>query len=535
MAPRTVYANLTDGLNPFSLFDQSFADAGNLGMIPCTATGTNALTLTPIPTSFAPNISAPPQQLQNFTFVAPATSTGALTVKVISTTGAASFFNLYKEDGATQASTGDLVLNVLYGIAYNSALNSSAGGYQITFPITSILNPVISGATISNSTITTSTYNGNTWTAGTGILTIAALKTLTVSNSLTFTGTDGNSFAFPAGSDTVVTLSATQALVNKTINGNTLTAGTWTLTGGSAKTLTFNNSLTLAGTDGTTMTFPGTSDIVVTLGASQALTNKTLTSPTLTSPTISGGSHTAMTGLALRDTSAAFDLTFVATSSPALTAGRTLTFNIENVSEAINLNGSLTFGSNFTTSGAFPLTLTTTASTNVTLPTTGTLATLGGVETFTNKTLTTPTINQGNLVGTTTNDNASSGVVGEYVESPIASGSAVALTSATGKTVTSISLTAGDWDVDVSAYFTATGNITTITAGLSTTTNTIDTTVGRWAQLILSLSAPPTLWCAVPPYRLSLSTTTTIYFVAQSTFSTGANSAFGLIRARRVR
>jgi hypothetical protein len=35
MAPRTVYANLQDGLQPFSLWDQSLADMGNLGVIPC--------------------------------------------------------------------------------------------------------------------------------------------------------------------------------------------------------------------------------------------------------------------------------------------------------------------------------------------------------------------------------------------------------------------------------------------------------------------------------------------------------------------
>lgn len=49
-------------------------------------------------------------------------------------------------------------------------------------------------------------------------------------------------------------------------------------------------------------------------------------------------------------------------------------------------NGStLTTAANFTTSGAFALTLTQTAATNVTLPTTGTLATLAGAETLTTK------------------------------------------------------------------------------------------------------------------------------------------------------
>lgn len=40
------------------------------------------------------------------------------------------------------------------------------------------------------------------------------------------------------------------------LNGNTFTTGTYTLTGVAGKTLTFSNTLTFAGTDATTMTFP---------------------------------------------------------------------------------------------------------------------------------------------------------------------------------------------------------------------------------------------------------------------------------------
>lgn len=57
----------------------------------------------------------------------------------------------------------------------------------------------VTGGSYAGATITTSTYNGNTWTAGTGTLTLGAGKTATISNTLTFTGTDGSSAAFGAG------------------------------------------------------------------------------------------------------------------------------------------------------------------------------------------------------------------------------------------------------------------------------------------------------------------------------------------------
>lgn len=154
------------------------------------------------------------------------------------------------------------------------------------------------------------------------------------------------------------------------------------------------------------------------------------------------------------------------------------------------------------------------------------------------------TINDnGQFVGTATNDNANAGNVGEYVESVIASGSAVALTTATAKDITTISLTAGDWDVEFIPEFTGGGTTTVnyLVGSVSLTANTLDQTNGRFIAHNFSAG---TLFNAVPggffgfagiTVRLSLASTTTIHAVAQAAFGTSTCSGYGVLRARRVR
>jgi hypothetical protein len=124
---------------------------------------------------------------------------------------------------------------------------------------------------------------------------------------------------------------------------------------------------------------------LVSLTASQALTNKTLTSPTITAPTITGAAI-----LSLDDSDSAFNLALASTST--LTSDKTITFDSENGNRTIRLAGDLVTASSVTTTGANPLTFATTGTTSVTLPTTGTLATLAGSETLSSKTISSPTV-----------------------------------------------------------------------------------------------------------------------------------------------
>lgn len=136
------------------------------------------------------------------------------------------------------------------------------------------------------------------------------------------------------------------------------------------------------------------------------------------------------------------------------------------------------------------------------------------------------------IVGTTTNNSANAGSVGEYGN---VLGSAVALTTATNANITSQSLGAGDWDVWASISYNNPGttNIASVTAGVSTTSAAFagDPTMLRMANQGAGFSVGG----AIPQQRLLLSGATTVYCVAQASFTVSTLTATCQLHWRRRR
>lgn len=134
------------------------------------------------------------------------------------------------------------------------------------------------------------------------------------------------------------------------------------------------------------------------------------------------------------------------------------------------------------------------------------------------------------VVGTTTNDSAAAGSVGELLT---ATGSGVAMTSTVAVNITSLSVTAGDWDIWAWFDFTESAfAYTRCEASVSTTsatTGATPTTIGSSALLASEYKGP------VVAQRFSFSGTTTVYLVGKCTFGSGTSTAGGTIYARRRR
>lgn len=126
-----------------SQLDTVFTQVGNLGIIPCAITGTDALVLTPT-AGRTPTITAYFQGLQVAGTVV-ATNTTTMTARV----GALAILNVYKDSpsGPVACSGGEAIIGCAIALRYNSALNGGAGGWHL------ISNTGYSGGTISGAVV----------------------------------------------------------------------------------------------------------------------------------------------------------------------------------------------------------------------------------------------------------------------------------------------------------------------------------------------------------------------------------------------
>lgn len=142
------------------------------------------------------------------------------------------------------------------------------------------------------------------------------------------------------------------------------------------------------------------------------------------------------------------------------------------------------------------------------------------------------------LLGTTTNDNATAGNVGQHTESV---GTDAVFNPGTDvfSDLGSLSLTAGDWDVTGFAGFYNNPSLTYISVfiGLVSGNNQTGQLYGNNGVLMFSAAGVnETVMGSIPVYRMSLAATTTVYLKAAIGYPSGTPHVVGWrISARRVR
>lgn len=287
----------TGGLRTITLPDAS----GTVTVLGNTTTGSGAIVLATSPTFVTPILGTPASgTLTNCTGLPISTGVSGLG------TGIATFL-------ATPSSAN-----------LAAAVTDETGSGALVFGTTpTITTPVLNGTPTGTGVATAATVstlalrdtNGNLTTVNflegySTTATAAGTTTLTVSSNNTqyFTGATTQTVQMPdvttlalgqswwivnlstgavtvnsSGGNAIVILAAGTSAEITCIATSGTTAASWnamyigtSIT--SAKKLSVSNTLTLAGTDGTTMTFPSSSDTVVTLTATQTLTNKRVTS-----------------------------------------------------------------------------------------------------------------------------------------------------------------------------------------------------------------------------------------------------------------
>jgi hypothetical protein len=349
-------------------------------------------------------------------WVCTATQSGTINVTAMPWVQFSGTNTYYAGTGLTLASNTFSITNTgVSASTYGSASIVPVLAVNAQGQITSASNSTISiapsqiNATIPNSGLTNSsiTVNGNAIALG-GSATITAINpfALTIGTGLTGTSYNGSVATTIAIDSTVVTLSGSQTLTNKTLTAPVIS--TITNTG--------------------TLTLPTTSDTLVGRATSDTLTNKTIAAG---SNTITGLTNSNLSGTAgITNANLANSSITVNSTSISLGSSGTITANTTNV---------LTIGTGLSGTSF-------NGSTAVTIANTGVLSFSAGTTGFTPSTATTGAITLGGTLGLSNGGtNASLTAVAGAV--PYSTASALALTAAgtTGQVLTSQGTSAPIW------------------------------------------------------------------------------------------
>lgn len=145
-------------------------------------------------------------------------------------------------------------------------------------------------------------------------------------------------------------------------------------------------------------------------------------------------------------------------------------------------------------------------------------------------------------VGSNGSAAAGAGTIGEVLTTTVASGAAVSLTTATAKSIMTVVLTPGDYDIWGCVNFNpaASTSITSLIASLSLTADTLSTQPGgsglgtdpndQWSQAAAVNNGVITMY---PLTTLRVYAATTLQLVAKATFTVSTMTAYGSVFARR--
>ena len=141
--------------------------------------------------------------------------------------------------------------------------------------------------------------------------------------------------------------------------------------------------------------------------------------------------------------------------------------------------------------------------------------------------------NQGVVDGS----DAAAGRVGEFMSSTVGA-PGLAISNNVQANVTSLALSAGDWDVRGEVWFRlGTGTTGSVEAGISTVSASLPNDPGSGSRATQTFvhQASSGQVLALAPCRISLAAPATVYLVALCGYTADTTSAYGRLEARRVR